>query len=207
MQIKQTIFMKLYSYCIPVDDGAAPNPYWGVCTLTICKPDIRRTASIGDWVIGTGAKNVKGHGDLSNKLVYAMLVTNKMTLKEYDQYCKQHLPEKMPDITDPDHRKRLGDCIYDYSSGKAVQRPGVHNDDNKAKDLSGEYALLSKHFYYFGDQVIDIPIHLRHIIFDRQGCKRVSDEDISKLERYLARRYNYGQLGNSNNTRAKGFPL
>ena len=77
--------MKLYSYCIPVDNGAAPNPYWGVCTLTICKPDIRRTASIGDWVIGTGAKNVKGHGDLSNKLVYAMLVTNKMTLKEWNQ--------------------------------------------------------------------------------------------------------------------------
>ena len=87
--------MKLYSYCIPVDDGAAPNPYWGVCTLTICKPAIRRTASIGDWVIGTGAKNVNGK-DYSNKLVYAMLVTDKMTLPEYDKYCHQHqllLPE------------------------------------------------------------------------------------------------------------------
>jgi hypothetical protein len=21
---------KLYTYCIPYDDGAAPNPYWGI---------------------------------------------------------------------------------------------------------------------------------------------------------------------------------
>jgi hypothetical protein len=39
---------KLYSYCIPVDDGAAPNPFWDICTLVICKPVIRRTAQIGD---------------------------------------------------------------------------------------------------------------------------------------------------------------
>jgi hypothetical protein len=23
--------MKLYSYTIPYDDGAAPNPFWGIC--------------------------------------------------------------------------------------------------------------------------------------------------------------------------------
>lgn len=38
----------LFSYCIPVDDGAAPNPYWGICTLVICKPRIRLAADIGD---------------------------------------------------------------------------------------------------------------------------------------------------------------
>jgi len=44
----------LYTYCIPYDDGAAPNPYWGICTLVICKPVIRRTAEVGDWIVGTG---------------------------------------------------------------------------------------------------------------------------------------------------------
>jgi len=57
---------KLYTYCIPFDDDAAPNPYWGLCTLVICKPVIRRTANIGDWIVGTGSANapisgIKGH--------------------------------------------------------------------------------------------------------------------------------------------------
>ncbi|WP_395051688.1 hypothetical protein [Flavobacterium sp.] len=35
---------KLFLYCIPFDDGAAPSPFWGVCTLNICKPVIRKNA-------------------------------------------------------------------------------------------------------------------------------------------------------------------
>jgi hypothetical protein len=41
---------RLFSYTIPVDDGAAPNPFRGMCTLAICKPTIRRVAKKGDWV-------------------------------------------------------------------------------------------------------------------------------------------------------------
>ena len=48
---------KLFSYVLRFDDGAAPNPFGGICTLTICKPAIRRSASVGDWIIGTGSKN------------------------------------------------------------------------------------------------------------------------------------------------------
>ena len=37
---------RLFTYCILVDDGAAPNLFWGVCTLAICKPAIRRAAQV-----------------------------------------------------------------------------------------------------------------------------------------------------------------
>jgi len=50
---------KIYSYIIRVDDGAAPNPYGDICTLTICKPKIRKAADEGDWIIGTGSKNIR----------------------------------------------------------------------------------------------------------------------------------------------------
>jgi len=87
-----TYMKKIYSYVLKIDDGAAPNPYGGVCTLTICKPIIRRKSSVGDWVIGTGSKNAKlSDGkihDFSNHLVYAMKITEKKYLKEYDKYCK-----------------------------------------------------------------------------------------------------------------------
>jgi len=59
---------RLYSYTIPIDDGAAPNPFWGTCTLAICKPAIRRTAKVGNWVVGLGSKNAPS-GDLSGKVV------------------------------------------------------------------------------------------------------------------------------------------
>jgi len=164
--------MELYSSCIPYDDGAAPNPFWGICTLTICKPAIRRTASIGDWVIGTGAKNIKGHGNLSNKLIYAMNVTDKMTLQDYDSFCRDKYPKKIPDWTHRDYRRRLGDCIYDYSSDPPIKRKGVHNKGNYEKDLSGKYSLISEHFYYFGDKPIDIPDSLKPIVLQRQGHKK-----------------------------------
>jgi hypothetical protein len=39
-----------FTYCLRFDDGAAPNPYYGFCTLTICKPAIRRVAKPGERV-------------------------------------------------------------------------------------------------------------------------------------------------------------
>jgi len=83
---------KLYSYCIINDHGAAPNPFWGVCTLAICKLVIRRTAQIGDWIAATGSAR---HG-IENQLVYAMKVSSILTLKEYDSYCKTSLHKKIP---------------------------------------------------------------------------------------------------------------
>lgn len=41
---------RLFSYTIPIDDGAAPNPFHGMCSLVICNPAIRRVAERGDWI-------------------------------------------------------------------------------------------------------------------------------------------------------------
>lgn len=47
--------MRLFSYVVRFDSGFAPNPFYGYCTLATCKPPIRRTALVGDWIIGTGS--------------------------------------------------------------------------------------------------------------------------------------------------------
>jgi hypothetical protein len=164
---------RLYSYCIPLDDGAAPNPFWETCSLVICKPSIRRTARVGDWIAGTGAKYARlGDGttrDLSGRLVYAMKVTRKMTMQEYDAFTKAELPEKIPVWTDPDRRRRLGDSIYDFSGSTVAQRRGVHGPANQGRDLSGQFALLSTHFFYFGRDAVELPRDLRPIAQNRQG--------------------------------------
>src|SRR5882762_6259909 len=147
--------MRLFSYCIPIDDGVAPNPFHGRCTLVICKPVIRRTAEEGDWIVGVGSKNVNGV-NFSGKLVYAMKVTEKMTMQWYDDQCRVLGNPKIPDMTSPDYIRKLGDCIYNFeNSQEGVLRPSVHSEENRETDLSGKFALKSDHFYYFGERAED----------------------------------------------------
>lgn len=164
----------LWSYCIPVDDGAAPNPHWGVCTLAICKPVIRRNAQVGDWVVGTGSKH-SPIDDVSGQVVYAMRVSQKLTMADYDLLTRSTLTRKLPVWAHRDRRRRLGDSIYDFEFDPPVQRLGVHLDGNRGTDLSGEYVLLSDHFYYFGDQPQRLPDDLLPIVKQGQGHRSVSN--------------------------------
>ena len=147
--------MKIYSYIVAKDYGLAPNPFWGELTLNVCKPKIRQTANVDDWVIGTGSKNVK-HKDgttrnHSGHLVYAMKVTKKMTMCDYDNYTKENLKRKIPYIDSKDWRRTVGDSLYDYSQGDLPRlRKVLHKEKHKMTDLGGEFTLLSTDFYYFG---------------------------------------------------------
>lgn len=161
--------MRLYTYTIPYDDGAAPNPFHGMCTLAICKPRIRSTARVGDWVAGFGSINAPS-GDLSGHLVYAMRVEEVLTMEEYDRHASVRWPHRIPNTTSLDLADRLGDCIYDYSTGALPsQRPGVHSASNARKDLSGKNVLISQDFCYFGASALPLPSHLRDLCHQTQG--------------------------------------
>jgi hypothetical protein len=166
---------RLFSYRIPVDDGAAPNPFWGRCTLVICKPKLRRAAAIDDWIVATGSKN-SPVGDKSAHLVYAMQVAKKLTMQEYDDYARAQLPEKIPDIRHRDPRRRLGDAIYDFARMPPTLRPGVHTEDNRATDLRGEFALIADEFCYFGKLAVPLPDALKPIVKEGQGHRSTSND-------------------------------
>jgi hypothetical protein len=159
----------LWSYCLRWDDGAAPNPYWGVCTLNICKPKIRRLAGLGDWVVGTGSAN-SPIGDIRNRLVYAMRVTAKKTMPDYDGWVQSNRPEKEPDFASLDPSRWLGDSVYDFAIPDAPRRrDSVHDQSNQELDLSGRFTLLSDDFYYLGNQPVELPKALQPIIQFGQG--------------------------------------
>jgi len=164
---------KLFSYCIPFDNGSAPNPFWGVCTINICKPVIRRNAEIGDWIVGTGSTQF----GFENKVIYAMEVTQILSMKEYGSYCKTELPKKIPNWRGNSYKDRVGDCIYDFSFEPIKLLKSVHNEENRHRDLGGQFTLLSDHFYYFGDKPEPLPENLLKIVHQGQGHKSIAIQE------------------------------
>jgi hypothetical protein len=119
-----------------------------------------------------------------------MKVSNKLTLAEYDLYCRKNLRNKIPKWTEKDWEKKLGDCIYEYSKKgcRPRLRQSVHNNKNMKRDLSGKYALLSNHFYYFGRNARPLPGHLMRLVKTTQGHLRFENEDIiRKFIKWISR--------------------
>jgi hypothetical protein len=186
---------RLYTYIVRIDDGAAPNPFGGMCSLTICKPKIRSSAQIGDWIVGVGSRNAPS-GDLSGRLIYAMKVSEVLTLADYDQRAPTDWPHRIPNIKSMDLAARLGDCIYDFSNARPRQRPGVHGPANQKTDLGGKHALIATNFYYFGSRAIPLPDNLRPICPQGQGHRSKKNEPYREaFEQWLHRlRLRSGQL-------------
>jgi hypothetical protein len=74
-----------------------------------------------------------------------------------------------------DMSERLGDCIYDYSSGVPAQRQSVHGPPNIETDLAGQNVLISRDFYYFGSRAISLPGFLLPMTHQTQGHRSDSN--------------------------------
>ena len=151
--------MDLYSYVVAYDSGFAPNPFYGFCTLATCKPRIRNTAQIGDWVIGSGsADKSKKQGGL---LVYAMKISEILTFDEY--FNDVRFQQKKPLLTGSRKQAR-GDNIYHQVNDKWDQlnsyhsnANGVANIDHVTRDTRINRVLIAEHYCYFGKNGPTLP--------------------------------------------------
>lgn len=64
---------RMFVYVVASDTNLAPNVTGGHCTLAVCKPMIRRSARVGDLVVGMAPRK---HGPA--RLVYAMRVAETL---------------------------------------------------------------------------------------------------------------------------------
>ncbi len=154
---------RLFSYVVARDFGFAPNPFHGYCTLCTCKPQIRRHAIIGDWVLGTGSKN---HGRESH-VVFAMRVTETLTFGEY--WRDPRFLVKRPDLR-ASKKRAFGDNIYceDPENGAWRQLDSHHswadgspNPNNVKRDTNPNRVLISDDFIYWGGYGPLLPAQLR----------------------------------------------
>ncbi len=139
---------RLHTYVVATDLGVAPNPFHGVCSLAVCKPVIRRTARVGDWILGTGSKT-RGH---QGRAVYAMQVAETL---EFDAYWHDpRFDDKRPDPAGLPSR-RAGDNLhwFDSATGDWNTVPGAyHNAWHRARDLRGRQVLIAWDFVYWGGE-------------------------------------------------------
>lgn len=159
--------MNCFRYKIEHDYGFAPNPFHGTLSLATCKGQLRNNKhlQIGDWIVGFGSVSM---GNL-NHLIFAMQLEEKIT---FDQYWNdQRFQCKKPNI----HGSLLqmyGDNVYhtDLETGKVIQENCAHSENDGTvntnhydRDVTGKYVLLSKTFYYFGDNAPLIPEKFKEI--------------------------------------------
>jgi len=158
--------MRLFSYKMTHDTGFAPNPYGEHLTLATCKPGIRYAAQVDDWVAGFTSKGLCGDDEVGReRLVYLMRVAEKIPLRDY--YGDPRFQNKIPGAPTADIPPGTGDNIYrpvQQGAERAEdfeQLKNLHHDSgNIKKDISAKhppYVLISREFYYFGKEAIDLP--------------------------------------------------
>lgn len=176
--------MKLYSYIVTHDSGFSPNPFWGWCTLVDCKPKIRQTASVGDWVVGLSPKAS------GNRIIYAMQVEEILPFRNY--YLDSRFKTKIPDYSSGLIISKCGDNIYKpLPNGDFQQLQSMHsfgpneNVERKIHDMSGKNALVSKTFFYFGSRPLGLPESLSVLKCGRGHKNRFSADIVSTFLKFI----------------------
>jgi len=194
--------MNCYSYKITRDYGFAPNPFFGYCTLACCKPDIRKKAEVGDWIIGTGAIE----NGLLNHLIYIMQVSEKIRFQDY--WTDNRFARKKP-VLIGSLKQIHGDNIYYKDDNQWYQLNSHHshhegkvNQDNLKQDLRGEFVLVSNHFYYLGSNHIKVPTKFIELCPNKTQRNYIQISNLNLINEfieYITTNYDKGVIGEPNN--------
>jgi hypothetical protein len=185
--------MRLFTYIVRRDFGFAPNPFYGYCTLATCKPLIRSSASVGDWVVGTGAKTSY---NLAGYLIYAMKVDEVMDFDSY--WSDPRFLSKRP-LLNGSLKQLYGDNIYHLLNGQWIQADSHHsldtgqpNPSNVTHDTRVNRLLIAGKFVYYGSAAQLIPKKFRRykptdeaLCCPRQGHRVISNEFATAFESWL----------------------
>jgi hypothetical protein len=165
--------MKLCTYVMAYDFGFAPNPFGDYCTLAACTPNhCRVNLDEGDWLAGHSSAKT------GQRLIYAMEVLEVLDLNFY--YRDERFQYKKPRF-DRTLQEACGDNLYyrnedgTWGRHKSGFHPGQRHQE---QDKKGNRVFIANHFYYFGKESEELPLHLTGIIRKGPSCKCDHPEEL-----------------------------
>lgn len=174
---------RVFSYVVVHDTGFSPNPFHGLLTLACCKPQIRKTAGVGDIIVGMSSR--------SERIVYATQVAEVISFDEY--WADPRYQARRPIMTSPEIVYRAGDNIYEPLVGGYRQLPSFHSNRDgsedaglKRTDLSGDHVLVSERFTYWGRSGPALPEQLLFLAVGRGHRCHFTPEQIDTVARWFA---------------------
>lgn len=153
------------AYIMTHDSGHAPNPFHGVCTLSICTPNHKPSrAQVGDWIVGLAGYPLRAKLKSLNvwRLVYAMHIDARLDLDSY--YKDPRFELKHPKRGGP-LIEACGDNFYRKNAAGNLEHTGEtdqHLEDQpgtglERQDIDGNTVFAGQTFWYFGRNAAALP--------------------------------------------------
>ena len=162
---------RIYRYVLATDCGMAPNPQHGIVSLATCKPAIRSTARVGDWVVGV-FPSPRNH-----LVAWAGKVAECVAIARYGvEFSNRRDSLCTPNDTGAPQRNR-------------TRLPWYHTTEkDRQKDTRGSVLMFDPAAtWYFGGQGQMIDVEVEHLVPHGQGHRinRVCAGDAERLEAWL----------------------
>lgn len=132
---------RIIYYKIVHDDGVAPCVADNLLSLSVGKPVVRRSAAVGDWLLGFAASSLA----TDNRLIYVACIDERLMQGDYFRHAEY---------------ERRKDCIYRWDGHAFVLRAGathhhdtarfLEHDLGKAPEYAGAVTLLARKYRYYG---------------------------------------------------------
>ncbi|MBZ5555582.1 MAG: hypothetical protein LAO21_22985 [Acidobacteriia bacterium] len=162
----------LYSYVVEHDRGDAPYPFGGYCTLVNCK--YRKK--------GAKRKNVIELAEEDDWVVGTGGVNLRKSAGHKRLVYAMRVDKKM--------------SLRQYSAARRFR--GRKDNHHSRSEIVGRYALISKHFYYFGRSAPKLPKKFRDYPLEKKGPafrNDFSQEFIESFMSWLKQTYRMGIHG------------
>jgi hypothetical protein len=189
--------MRVHTYAIVVDSGAAPNYDPPGTTLAVCKPRIRRRANVGELVLAFAGARV--NADEPHTVVWAGIVRETLTFADYwnDRRFQAKKPacwKSAESCKQQNDCHRTGQCAHPDNFYRPVDggllwvvNP-VHGPEAAQHDTSGVRVLTFDPSWRFGAHGPRLPesfgLRMTH---GRRGERRhdLPDAEWHRLEAWL----------------------
>jgi len=166
--------MNIFSYVVDHDEGKEPNPHFGSCTLCRCK----YSESLEETHGVKGRKNIVELAEIGDWVIGTGGTGSRSAGKGKLIYTMR-----------VDEKPTRGKF---YEDPRFLRKNPKRPENNFQRE--GQFALVSRHFWYFGSEAIEIPSKFR-LEKNPRGFHYINPAEFRPFLKWLEANYRAGKQG------------